>query len=359
MKFVFVLLMVLLSAFGQLTSCAASINGREYVPLADWGAVNGLKPLWLKRGDEIQLSNRSTQLVFNRNSGMVNINGVNVEMSFPLAVDRGVPLVAQFDLDKTISPLLNPSRYGDTRKITTICIDPGHGGKDTGEHFGAYNEKVYTLALAMELRDQLRQAGFDVVMTRKSDKYIPLTDRAAIANSHNADLFICLHFNASPTDRAEIQGPETYCITPVGANSSNAGVESSEFGQGGNMASTPGNRNEKGSLLLAYQLERSLVRNLGANDRGVKRARFQVLRETTMPGVLIEGGFMTHPVEGPKIFSASYRRQMAAAIVNGILAYQKQTAPPALHTVPAKGKVLKSAGTGASSQAGSETPRNP
>ena len=144
----------------------------------------------------------------------------------------------------------------------------------------------------------------------------------------------------------------------MGANSSNAGVESSEFGQWGNMASTPGNRNERGSLLLAYQLERSLVRNLGAYDRGVKRARFQVLCETNMPGVLIEGGFMTHPVEGPKIFSASYRKQMAAAIVSGIVAYQKQTGSPELHTVPAKAKVVKSTRPGANSQAGWDTPGN-
>jgi N-acetylmuramoyl-L-alanine amidase len=139
----------------------------------------------------------------------------------------------------------------------------------------------------------------------------------------------------------------------VGASSSNAGIESSEFGQWGNMAATPGNRNEKGSLLLAYQLERSLVRNLGAYDRGVKRARFQVLRETTMPGVLIEGGFMTHPVEGPKIFSASYRRQMAAAIVNGILAYQRQTAPAEMRTMLVAGKVVKGANSKANSQLGS------
>ena len=76
-------------------------------------------------------------------------------------------------------------------------------------------------------------------------------------------------------------------------------------------------------MLLAYQLEKSLVRNLGCEDRGVKRARFEVLRAAEMPAVLIEGGFMSHSAEAKKIYDAGYRRQMAQAIVEGILAYRR------------------------------------
>ncbi len=75
-------------------------------------------------------------------------------------------------------------------------------------------------------------------------------------------------------------------------------------------------------------MEKSLVQNLGVEDRGVRRARFAVLRDAAMPAILIEGGYMTHPGEGKRIFDAAYRKQMAAAIVKGILAYQKLTAPP-------------------------------
>ena len=77
-------------------------------------------------------------------------------------------------------------------------------------------------------------------------------------------------------------------------------------------------------------MHRSLVKNLGANDRSVRRARFEVLRTAEMPAILIEGGYMSHPVEGKKIFDAGYRQQMAAAIVKGILNYQKLTDPVAV-----------------------------
>ena len=87
-------------------------------------------------------------------------------------------------------------------------------------------------------------------------------------------------------------------------------------------------------------MQRSLVRSLGATDRSVRRARFEVLCGAEMPAILIEGGYMTHPVEGKKIFSDDYRRQMAAAIVRGILSYQKLTALPAARptTTPAANK---------------------
>jgi N-acetylmuramoyl-L-alanine amidase len=239
-------------------------------------------------------------------------------------------MLAQFDLDAAIRPLLFPSRYVKPAGIQTICLDPGHGGRDAGNQAGWHFEKVYTLALAAELRDQLRQAGFDVIMTRSRDSYVELPDRPALANRRNADLFVSLHFNATPVGKNEVEGPQTYCITPVGASSTDA------QGEGSNHGPTAANRHEDESLLLAYQIQKSIVGNLDANDRGVRRARFAVLRDARMPAVLIEGGYMTNPYEGKKIYSTAYRRQLAAAIVKGILAYQKLTSapPPALSSPP-------------------------
>jgi N-acetylmuramoyl-L-alanine amidase len=158
-------------------------------------------------------------------------------------------------------------------------------------------------------------------MTRSKDTFIDLPDRPALANRRGADLFVSLHFNATETGRNEVEGPEIYSITPVGASSTNA------RGEGANSGPTTGNRNEQRSLLLAYQVQKSLVRNLAVDDRGVRRARFAVLRDAAMPAILIEGGYMTHPIEGRKIFSDAYRRQLAQAMVKGILAYQKLTSP--------------------------------
>jgi len=315
----------LLLALG-LASClspaqAAFINGQNYVPFADWARANGLKCFWLKRGDEIVAANRTTRLVFDKDSRMVEVNGINVALSFPVAVDKGTLLIAQLDLNSAIRPLLFPPRFTDPKRITTICLDPGHGGKDAGNHTFWRSEKTYTLALALELRDQLQKAGFNVILTRSKDAYVELPDRPALANRRGADLFVSLHFNATPTGKNEVEGPQTYCITPVGASSTDA------QGEGANYGSTAANRVEQRSLLLAYQVQKSLVKNLSAKDRGVRRARFAVLRDAAMPAILIEGGYMTHPAESKRIYSAVGRRQMSLAIVKGILAYQRLVSP--------------------------------
>jgi len=309
-----------------LASCltpmhAASINGQPYVPLMDWARANGLKCSWLKWGEAMAVTNRATRLVFCRNSRMAEVNGVNVALSFPVAIDRGAPYLAQLDLNTAIRPLIYPPRAG-ARRITTICIDPGHGGKDTGNRTFWHSEKTYTLALALELRDQLRKAGFNVILTRSSDTHVELPARPGLANQRGADLFLSLHFNATRIGRDQVQGPETYCITPVGASSSNA------QGEGANHGPTPANRVEQQSVLLAYQVEKALVRNLRVPDRGVRRARYWVLCAAAMPAILVESGYMSHPAESKKIYTAAYRQQVAQAIVKGILAYQQLTSPP-------------------------------
>jgi len=326
--------MVLCLVFCIAPVDAAFINGQSYVSLTDWARANGLNASRTSRGDEMVLANQTTRLVFDADARYADINGVRVALSFPIANNKGALLIAQLDLDTAVRPLVYPQRWS-TKRITTICLDPGHGGKDTGNRVGWHYEKIYTLALAAEVRDQLKQAGFNVIMTRTRDTYVDLPLRPALANRRGADLFVSLHFNATPTGKNEVEGPETYCITPVGASSTNARGEGGEFGSAVGTGTTIANRNEQKSLLLAYQIQKSLVRNLGAEDRGVRRARFAVLRETTMPAILIEGGYMTHPIEGRKIFSDAYRHQMALAIVKGILACQKLTSPPVLSPVSA------------------------
>lgn len=326
----FVGLLAVCLVFGRAPAPAAAINGQSYVSLADWARVNGLRCGWVKYGDEMAVSNRNARLVFDRNSRMVEINGVDVALSYPVAADHGALLVAQLDCNTAIRPFLFPPAPTAARRITTICLDPGHGGKDTGNHTFWHSEKTYTLALAQELRDQLQKAGFNVILTRSRDTYVDLPERPALANRRGADLFVSLHFNATQTGKDQVEGPETYCITPVGASSTNA------RGEGGDYGPTPANRNEVWSLLFAYQIEKALVRNLNVPDRGVRRARFAVLRDARMPAILIECGYMTHPAESKRIYSSAGRRLMAQAIVRGILAYQKQTSPPPRPPVAAK-----------------------
>ena len=221
------------------------------------------------------------------------------------------------DVVTALNPVVSPSRTPG-RTVKTICIDPGHGGKDPGNREGRQQEKTYTLLLARELGKQLSAAGFNVAMTRSSDTFIELPTRPELAKRRRADLMLSLHFNAvgSPGG-SSVQGAEVYCLTPARASSTNA------RGEGAGTGAFPGNQHDSKNMLLAYHVQKALVHRLGAQDRGVKRARFAVLRSAEMPTVLIEGGFMTHPGEAKKIYDATYRRKMAEAILEAVLAYRK------------------------------------
>jgi N-acetylmuramoyl-L-alanine amidase len=327
MKYAAQLLMLVLAfALGGASATAAQwktssiqSSSRDYVRLNDWARVNQLSVRWISPGKTVELNNSQARFVFTvdprQDCTKAVFNGVEVSLAFPMRYQNGAAYISQTDLSQTLKPVLSPPRTSPGDKIKTICIDPGHGGKDPGYMVGRNQEKKYTLLLAQEVRDQLKTAGFNVIMTRSTDYYLSLEDRPALARKRNADLFVSLHFNAFPGSSA-IKGLETYCLTPAGAYSSHSGGE-------GNTRWVSGNRNNEENMQLAYQLHRSLVKTLPVEDRGIKRARWKVLTEASMPAVLIEGGFMSNPTEGKRIFDPTYRRQMAKAIVNGILAYQK------------------------------------
>jgi N-acetylmuramoyl-L-alanine amidase len=293
------------------------INNTDYVSLAEWTKAKALAWSWIKRDSTLFVTNRNSNLLLIADSREARANNIEVWLSFPLVNRSGKLFISKLDVETTLGPLLFPPRNNAGEKIKNICLDPGHGGKDPGNRVGTRYEKVYTLRLANELRDQLEKAGFNVTFTRTDDDYVDLSERPAIAKRRNADLFISLHFNATTTGRSTVKGAETYSLTPAGARSTAAA------GTGPFAELQPGNRFDEKNMLLAYEIHGSLVRKLSVEDRGVKRARFQVLREATVPAVLIEGGFMSHPTEGKKISDAAYRREMAKAIVTGIQAYKR------------------------------------
>jgi len=317
------LLMVLTAAEAGRVSSAprmaepAPVSGPAYVRLTDWAKASHLEVHWLKQDETLQLSNHSSKVVLAVDSREAQINGVTVWLLFPAVAHNGTVWLAQLDADLTLRALLSPPRSRSKAKIRTICLDPGHGGKDPGNRVGSKQEKQYTLLLAQELRTQLTRAGFKVTLTRTTDSFIELPTRPELARRRSADVFVSLHFNAADTERNSVQGAEVYCLTPPGASSTNA------RGEGACAGAFPGNRHNDLNLFLAYQLQKALTRTLAVEDRGVRRARFAVLRDAVMPAVLIEAGFMSHPTEGRKIFTSAYRQKMAQAILEGLLAYKR------------------------------------
>ena len=274
------------------------------------------------RSSERYLSRGGISLYAEYSKDFVLVDGVKVMLEDPVGSQRGHLTLSKLDYDKVFVPL-----FWDTPKVAMrrIVLDPGHGGKDTGKVNGPYkyNEKAATLDTAARLKILLEKQGFEIVFTRTKDVFLDLDDRPAIATTAKADLFISLHYNAGPPGDTSSDGIETYCLTPAGQKSTNAAKAKSTTGV------EPGNRFDTANMALAWGIQRRLVKSTGADDRGVRRARFAVLRTLSCPGVLIEGGFMSSRKEGALIADAAYRQKIAEAVAAGIVDYVVRARPAA------------------------------
>jgi N-acetylmuramoyl-L-alanine amidase len=293
-----------------------SLFGRDYVRITDWARANKFRLQWVQTEKQLRATNTTARLLFDMDSRRAQINGINFVLSLPVILQKKTVYISAVDLQMTLQPILFPEKNPTNTTIKTICLDPGHGGRDPGNLDGRMQEKKYTLLLAAEVERLLKQAGFKVVTTRKRDSQYPeLEDRPKIANQNDADLFVSLHYNAAAN--RSVEGTEVYCLTPAGTSSSNGGTETSTAPR------YPAHTENAKNVLLAYYVQKALVKNLNVEDRGVKRSQFVVLFNPKCPAILIEAGFMTNPGESKRIYDSAYRKRMALAIVDGILTYKK------------------------------------
>jgi N-acetylmuramoyl-L-alanine amidase len=225
-------------------------------------------------------------------------------------------LVSRTDVAKTIEPLVRPHRVPNVGKVQTVVLDPGHGGHDKGAISRYGCEKDFALDVARKLRPLLQAKGLRVVMTREGDYFVPLDVRAQIANAARDSIFVSIHFNAT-NDDPNATGFEIFSFTPRGApsTSDNAAAPTSLSMQAGSLVDSQ-------SLALSACIYHSLLGHIPEFDRGIKRARFAVLRQTKVPAVLVEGGFLTERGESQLIAKQEWRAKLAAAISVGIENYQ-------------------------------------
>ncbi len=301
--------------------------GRDWYDLQTWAATRQLTLAWNARTRVLTLTNRTTRLTLAVDSQQAVLNGVKVWLTQPVTPRNADWLIAVLDVEKVLHPLLGPPPRS-TRPLRTIVLDPGHGGRDPGHQAGALQEKRLTLLLAQQLRAKLRAAGYRVVLTRQRDVFLELPERTRLANREKADLFVSLHFNA--TSDPAIRGAEVFCLTPNGAASTHA--PRTEVLQ----ETLPGHRDGSRSVVLAYQVQKALIERAGLADRGVKHARFAVLRDLTMPGILIEAGFLSAPEDARKIANPKFREQLVEAIVSGIAQYRRLLIAPPARSGPAR-----------------------
>jgi N-acetylmuramoyl-L-alanine amidase len=215
--------------------------------------------------------------------------------------------VSPFQLSKVPIPLQTKQESQSLTKIKpplfvqhfSIILDPGHGGHDIGTQSISkprYQEKSLNLVTAKFVRDYLQQLGYQVIMTRETDKFISLDKRAKMANERQPTLFVSIHYNSAPI--AAAQGIEVFFY------------QSKEDKE----------RTHK-SKILAQAVLKNVVAETQAKSRGVKAGNFLVIRQTTMPAILVEGGFVTNENELQNLKDPVYLKRLAWGIVKGIEEY--------------------------------------
>lgn len=290
------------------------IDGRDYVPLAGVAAFYGLNPP-SAAGPKKFAAGGSLQVEVDSREAM--IDGVRQWLAFAARLRDGGAWVSRVDVAHTLEPALRPDKVKGLRPVKTVVLDAGHGGHDNGASSRFGYEKEFTLDVVRRLRKRLESAGLRVVQTRNSDTFVELENRPRVANKTPGSIFVSIHFNSADWKPAA-NGIETYAIPPLGAPPS---------GQDTIMARDRlpelGHALEPVNFTLATIMHHALIGKMKAEDRGVKRARYVVLKDASTPAILIEGGFLTNPGDAARIANPEWREAYAAAIAAGIVEYKK------------------------------------
>lgn len=219
----------------------------------------------------------------------------------------------------TSADVVAPKKIGSASKGNydvlnkVVYLDAGHGGYDPGASYFGISEKSLTLAIQSRVKAKLEAEGYQVVTTRTSDTFVDLTDRSRAANASESDIFVSIHINASGSSAA--QGIETYYYQPYAEYPSRINATYHANPTRLSMSDT-----------LANAIQSSLINATGAQNQGVKRQTFAVLRETTAPAVLLELGFLSNPQEAARLNTSAYQETLANAIVAGIKSYYEKAA---------------------------------
>ena len=294
-----------------------SFAGRDHVPLEEIAAFYGLGEATTPDSNTRKFKGSGRDLVVTLSSREMEIDGIKHWLAFPVMENKGRVYVSRLDLGKTLEPAFRPALIPDFPAVSTVVLDPGHGGKDAGARSPYEYEKNFALDVARRVRNELQKAGVRVVLTRNSDSFVELADRAGVANRLKNTIFVSIHFNAADANQAA-NGFEIYCVTPRGAPST-----AYEQIHTRDMVEENGNEHDIHSFALANAIYHSMQGKMEMFDRGVKRARFAVIRLAGVPSVLIEGGFLTSPSDARKVASKPWRDNYAASIARGILEYKQ------------------------------------
>ena len=265
-------------------------------------------------GKKVALKNKWNSIEVETNSRRAWINGVLVWLHVPSRrAGRGWG-IDEVDFKKLVDPILRSYAFIPSGVPKVVMLDPGHGGRDSGA-IGKRKvyEKLAVLSIAKRVKAQLEARKVAVRMTRSDDTFIPLEKRSELAKKAGADLFVSIHADSAGSPSAN--GVETYIMSVAGYDSSNF------YGKAGDKSSKKGNHNDAANAVLGFSIQSNLVKATHRSDRGLRRARFAVLKNAPCPAALVECGFLSNPQEEALMIQSSYRETVARGISNGVLGY--------------------------------------
>lgn len=317
------LLLLVIFGFGYLIPSpthakwrTTRINDITYVPLVDFAAAFAMQQgKRRKNRREIGFTGKSHQLVVKTGTREAIVDGVRHWLSFPVVAKSGKAYVSVADINATLGPAMSPASIKQIGKVKTVVFDPGHGGHDLGSKSIYGNEKDYTLDIVKRARRILESKKVKVVQSRLSDSFVNLAERPRMTSNYKNPIFVSIHFNSAGW-KPSANGVEVYALPPLGLPTTGKAPDPIL-----DRRKSSGNSIEPASFALANTMHHTLLGKTGSFDRGVKRARYAVLRYSTAPSILIECGFLTNSQEARNIHSSQWREKFAQSIADGILAY--------------------------------------
>ena len=332
---------IVMAPDNPLYNRTAIFNNIQYVPILRYCKYYNLDWDWDLVSQRIEITRDNRTLVLRPNSNLALIDNKPIKLEHPVEYRNGaayLPVKSAVFISEDIfkleaRPLPEKLHY----QINTVVIDPGHGGKDSGAARYGTKEKDIVLDISNRLKKELEQNGLNVFMTREKDIFIPLNKRAAFANEIKADIFISVHANASHHSSA--RGFEVYYLSEATDDNARAlaALENTslnfEEGTISQTRSSSENQTVYDLLLSEHRIESKELGyyicnitsdRMGLEKRGVKGARFAVLKGALMPAVLVEVGFVSNARERSKLNSSSFREKIAKAISSSVLAYKRE-----------------------------------
>lgn len=286
-----------------------TINKEKYLYLKDVAAFYGAR--YCIRGTRAYLISPNKSMIFTANDRRAYIDSTKIYLSCPVSAKNNLFCLSKTDFIKFLTPIMKDT-YLKKRRLQKIIIDPGHGGKDKGASGSFSKEKDIVLKISKKLVSLLKKKGYNAILTRKIDNYLSLKQRTKLANKANADLFLSLHVNAAGLSA---KGVETFCLSPNGTKSTAGGKKK--------KTKQTGNNYDLYNARLAFEIQQKMLTYTDAEDRGIRHAYFQVLRDISCPAVLLEMGFVSCISEEKNLNNTKYQKKIIYAILHAIINFHK------------------------------------